>query len=256
MNPMSASHRYHWLGIAGALLTLAFVGAACSDGGGEETATSTRSPEATVPAASTPDAEGTVTGDVGDMEGFRAFAPQIEQAIVTGDAQFFLDRAVLEELTCVGDEPVGPCSGRPAGTVSGIPGGVWQGDVGGIFTPEEYEQALQRYFDGALADQSDDYGPGALALFALARGERDGEEVFYAITTSIVDAYPSTGAPVGPPGTLLREAHAFRFRFESGRWLFTGETATAAEPAAADWLSGQCADCYADWERWTGTATG
>jgi hypothetical protein len=29
-----------------------------------------------------------------------------------------------------------------------------------------------------------------------------------------------------------------------------------AEAATADWLSGQCADCYADWERWTGTATG
>jgi hypothetical protein len=175
---------------------------------------------------------------------------------VDGDAQFFLDRAVLEEVRCTGEQDDlglgGPCAGRPAGTVSGIPGGVWKGDTGAIFTPAEYEQALQRYFDGALTAQTDGYGSGALALFVLARGEREGQEVFYAITTSIVDEYPSTGAPIDMP---LRETHAFRFMYESGGWSFTGETVAFAS-AADDWLSGQCTDCYAEWERWTGTPTG
>jgi len=244
--------RSHWLPVA-ALLALAFVGAACGDGD-EKSAPATPSPETTAPAPATPTPAGTATtGETGSFEGFRAFASQIEQALLNEDAQFLLDRALLEELTCAGDEPVGPCSGRPAGTVSGIPGGVWLGDAGGVFTPEEYEQALQRYFDGALTDQTDDYGTGALSLFALARGEVDGEEIFYAITTSIVDTYPSTGAPIGMP---LRESHAFRFRFESGRWRFTGETVGVSEPAAADWLSGQCPDCYAEWEPWQGTAAG
>lgn len=216
------------------VLLLAVLGFACGDADEQALApTATVEPEATATAVSEPAA-------------FDAFAAQIEAAVVNGDAQFFLDRAVMEEVSCTGEEELGPCSGRPAGTLSGIRGGVWQSDASAIFTAEEYQQALQRYFDGALREQTDEYGSGALALFALARGDSD--EVFYAITTSIVDTYPSTGAPIG---MLLREAHAFRFRFESGRWSFMGEIATAAEPAAADWLSGDCATCgYEHWERW------
>ncbi len=64
--------------------------------------------------------EATPTGESGGMEAFRAFAPQIEQAILAKDSQFFIERAVLQSETCP-DEPqeFGPCAGQPAGAANG-----------------------------------------------------------------------------------------------------------------------------------------
>ena len=72
--------------------------------------------------------------------------PTIHQAILAKDSQFFIERAVLQELTCSGDEPLAPCEGQPAGTtLRGVPGGVFQSDASNLFPPEEYAQVLDRY---------------------------------------------------------------------------------------------------------------
>lgn len=217
---------------------IALLALGCEDG--EEQAPPT--PTATVSDETTPPA-----GETGGIEGFRAFARQIERAISESNAQFFIERAVLKEEACTGEEQLGPCAGRTPGTVRGIPGRVWQSDASALFSPEEYAQALGRYFDAALSDQSDEYGTGALTLYALGQSATEGDEVFQAITTAIVDIYPSTGAPIG---RTEREAHAFNFKFEAGRWQFTGEVAAVVSLSSADWLSGECGECYTRWERW------
>jgi hypothetical protein len=160
-----------------------------------------------------------------------------------------VQRARLEEVVCEGGEELGPCAGHAPGRLIGVPGGVWQSDAFAVFPPDEYAASLERYFEAGRGDLRDEYGGGSLTLYALAyQGEVDGADVFQAITTSMVDTYP-TGYPIGE---TQREAHAFRFRLEDGDWRFAGETVAVMSPSAGDWLSGNCTDCYDQWERWEG----
>ncbi len=142
-----------------------------------------------------------------------------------------------------------PCAGQPAGTtLSGISSRGWQSDASSLLDPEEYALWLEDYFTTALDNLSDEYGSGSLTLYALAHSEVEGNEVYRAITTSIVDRYPS-GTPIGQ---TEREAHVFEFEFEDGRWQFTGEIVAMTSATSPDWLSGECGSCYDQWERWTG----
>ena len=70
--------------------------------------------------------------------------------------------------------------------------------------------------------------------------------MFHAITTSIVDTYP-TGYPIG---SVEREAHIYSFELHDGRWRFTRQGAAVVSLSSSDWLSGECAACYDQWERW------
>lgn len=193
------------------------------------------------------DGEDARLSELDGMDGFRDFSAKIERAIAEIDGQFFVERAVLQQETCPGDQEFGPCAGQPAGAVvTGIPSGVYQSDGGGFLQPEDFAQDLARYVGAALTEQTDAYGDSAVALYALARSEEEGRQVFHAITTSIVDTYPG-GYPIG---SVEREAHIFSFEFEDGRWRFTREGAAVVSLSSSDWLSGQCAECYVEWERW------
>lgn len=233
-------------------ICLAVLALAC-DEGEEEVATATPSPAAAATATpqATPTPEETPAEETGGFEGFQTFAQQIEAAVEGRDAQFFVERARLEELTCTGEEFPLPCAGQPAGTtLTGISSRAWASDASTLLSQEEYTLWLEDYFSTALGDLSDSYGSGSLTLYALAHGEAEGAEVFRAVTTSIVDRYP-TGTPIG--GTE-REAHVFVFEFENGRWQFTGEIVALTSVTSPDWLSGDCAECYDRWERWEGPA--
>jgi hypothetical protein len=202
-------------------------------------------PPSTATATSTP----TPIAEAGGFDGFRSFAQLIEAALDGGDAQFFVERARLTELTCTGEEFPLPCAGQPAGTtLNGITSAAWQSDASALLSPEEYELWLEDYFSTALGHLSDDYGSGSLTLYALAHSGADGNDSFQAISTSIVDRYPS-GTPIGQNE---REAHVFNFEFENGRWQFTGEIVALTSVTSPDWLSGECSSCYDRWERWTG----
>jgi hypothetical protein len=82
----------------------------------------------------------------------------------------------------------------------------------------------------------------------LAHSQEQGEEVFRAFATSMVDINPS-GTPIGQ---TQREAHVFNFVFEDGRWQFTGERTAVMSTTSPDWLSGQCGQWCDHWERWGG----
>ena len=219
------------------------------------TATVTSEPEVTpepTPAA-------TPAPETGGMDGFRTFAPQIEQAIANKDAQFFIDRARFTEFTCPGEPGLAPraCDGQPAGTViGGLEAGYWRSE-GQIVPTEEYPQWLERYFGGGRGDLSDPYGNGSVSLYAVAELSIG---VFSAVTTYIADDNPNALGYYEEPS---RESRRFDFEFENGRWQLVGEVVELARiepsggwgdegPPAPEWLSGDCTDCYDYWERWDG----
>ena len=234
--------------LAGASLALLLAAAACDDATKppflaeisplpSPTATSAPAPTPTA-APETPTPEGECDG----MDCFRAFAPLIDAALADGDGAFFSDRGEEMEVTCQGDEQLGFCMGQPPGTIfRGIPGTAWQSDAFALFPTDDYESLLEDWFAEALLDQSDEFGDGAVKLLALAQlGGGDGE--FLAITTAILNTGPAT--------EVQRQARMLRFAFEEGAWKLRGEILGAVSFTAEPWLSGNCAECYDQWEQW------
>jgi len=176
-----------------------------------------------------------------NFEAFRAFAAEIDAAVVAGDAAFFADRGVEVEITCRGDEQLGQCTNQPAGTViRGIPGYAWRSDAGGVNPRADFEEFVSDWFAAAIPDESDDRGGGAPRLFALAQSS---EDEFLAIASLIRDtgSYPN----------IQRQCRVFRFSFVDGNWVLRGEVFCYATLVSEDWLSGACAECYDYWEPWT-----
>jgi hypothetical protein len=175
---------------------------------------------------------------------FVAFVSQIEDAIQSKDADFFANRGVEIEMTCRGDEQLGPCSGQPSGAViRGIPGAAWHSDTSALFPRHNYRTTVADWFAAALPAQADNIGGGAPRLAALAWRRDNGE--FYAIATLIADA--------GPPAGIQRQTRVFRFLpgVAGIDWALSGELFGAVSATSADWLSGTCAECYDYWQPWT-----
>jgi len=212
----------------------------------EATATAAPTPTAVLASTVAPDTPTTASGAV-DIDDFRTFATSIDGALTASDGAFFADRGVQMEMTCTGVEQLGPCVEQPAGTVlRGIPGVAWHSDASGISPPDKYVAMLQEWLATARPDLSDNYGDGAVRLFALAHssgGDADGE--FLAIATVI--------RYTGPATEIQRQARIFRFVRGKESWALRGEILAAVSFTADDWLSGECSECYDYWERWEGT---
>ncbi len=233
----------------GAVLTLA---AACDGGPGspfdidispapEATATPTAAPTA----APTPTPEPTPAPESAGMDGFRAFAALIDDAVAVGDGSFFSGRGVEEEQICTGEEQLGPCAGESADTMlRGIPGAAAQSDAFALFTPDDYAAMLQDWFASGRPEDTDVYGSGEIVLYALAHRPAQGgaDEAYLAIVSGIVTSGPDA----------LRQARVLNFQFLDGGWRLISELLATVEFTAADYLSGDCGDCYDAWERWEG----
>ena len=220
-------------------------------GGGEESPSEMASP--TLPSSATPTdaataaptATATEVAEADGEDGFRAFAVRVEAALVDRDGLFFADRSLEEDLVCAGDEELGPCAGQLAGTAfRGIPRGIFQTDAYFLPSPEEFADDVVEWFGSAHPELEDDYGDGAVALYALAHQPAGGggEEAYQAIITAIVTSDPEP----------LRQARSLSFRFVDGGWLLTGEIAANLPQTAEAFLSGDCDYCYDRWERWEG----
>jgi hypothetical protein len=210
--------------------------------GGDDTASET--PTGSLTASGSP----TATAPAGIAE-FRAFAQQVSDALLGHDATFFTSRAQQVQMTCKGDETLGPCSGKAAGQVlTGITGGAWKSDATAIFTLDEYAANLRWYWSASLPAATDSYGSGELRLFALAWNRGKDPPIFRVITTSIVNTYP-TGYPIAEN---QREAHVFNFERQGADWAFINEVAAPLSVTSSDWLSGQCSECYDYFELWQG----
>jgi hypothetical protein len=211
------------------------------------TAEITVTPEPTPTAIPTPTAAPetpTPTPECDGMDCFRAFAVLIEAALAGNDASFFADRSVEDEITCTGDEQIGPCMDQPAGTVvRGIPCGIAQSE-GTFLSPDDYAATLADWFADARPDLSDEYGSGGLALYALAHSPADamGQEAHQGIVTGIFTSGPDA----------FRQARILSFQFLDGSWRLTFELFAAAPLTPEPYLSGECSECYDHWERWEG----
>jgi hypothetical protein len=180
------------------------------------------------------------------LQRLRDFAPKVQQAIDDGDAVFFSRLGIQIEVLCQGDEQAGVCAGQPVNThFRGIPGTAWQSDAVTLLSPDELTTAIEQWLASALPGESDEYGDGAPRVYALARwpgNSPNGE--FLTIVTLIGDA--GTGAGV------QRQARIFRWVPVRSGLSLNGEALAADAVTAADWLDGDCTDCYDHWELWEG----
>ena len=183
------------------------------------------------------------TPDTAGLGGFRAFAGQIAQAIRDGDGQLFVDRAQPTQVMCTGKEEDYPCFWHAAGFLEGIWFERWRTEVVDLVPPEDVAADFESFVSAAAAGESDRFGRGEAALYAIASGPGAPafRESFYAILTAI------SGQPPG------RSTIAYQFSFSQGRWRLLGEVHAWDESLFVEWLNGTCADCYDQWERWEGT---
>lgn len=237
--------------LSGAILSVAVL-AACNGGATEPPFLLETSPTPTAETSVTPDltptaAPGTPTPpESGGTDGFRAFAALVVSALADGDASFISARAVEDELTCVGDEQLGPCLGLLPGTVlRGIPSATAQSDPSTLLTTDQYAATLLDWSSRAKPDVSDGYGSGALVLHALTHqpASANREEAYQAVVTGIFTISDSN----------FRQARILSFQLLDGNWRLTRELFDTVPGTVADWLSGDCDKCYDHWERWEGT---
>ncbi len=236
--------------------------AAC-DGGEEPQPTPRPSPSVSRPsptpedtATPTPTVEATaiVQAEADGLEGFRAFAAQIEEAVASGDVEFFPGRAVTRPYTCTGQEEfVLACVGQTPGAIVETFRVGYLGSEGVFTTLADYSARLDDFFGTARPDVSDEFGDGTPFLHSVAvslpphyLGESPPEdgapEIYQAILTGIVD-------PTGQEGPH-RQARISNWLFIDGSWRLTSDAVAASSRWTADYLSGDCDDCYDRWERW------
>ena len=232
--------------LAGASLTLLLAAAAC-DGATKAPflpeASPTATAEATPTAQPTPTSVATPTAvpEPGGRTGFRAFAALIDAAIADANGRIFIDRAQLSEVTCTGEEELGPCTGAAAGLVDGIWQGLWRTDAVGLVPPEQIAFGFESFVADARAGDSDTFGSGSALLYALAHARPGvfGEgQAYYAVVTGI---FQESGAPE-------RRIAVYQFTFDGERWRLYA--VIEAGVLFEEWLSGDCAYCYDQWERW------
>jgi hypothetical protein len=184
------------------------------------------------------------------MEGFRAFAVQIDAAVKEKNVQFFSGRARFEQVTCPPEPPgeLVACADEPPGTVVQVLSDISYPFEGAGVSREQFESSLEQWFAGAKPDLSDQYGSGASALYALASSSapRMVGEGAHAIISGIVDWLPDLPPPAERAVLFLT------WQFLDGRWQLTSYGSADRPEYIPDWLSGQCAKCYDHWERWEG----
>jgi hypothetical protein len=185
-------------------ILVALVTLAC----GEATSSRTAMPAATQPPAATPAA---------GPDGFRAFARQIEAAVVAGDTPFFRQRMKTVHVDCRtvtdANQIGGTACDTPDAIYEGFATAPWRTDGGGIHPADSAVAAFQRLFDDQLRGEGGDYGSGAAHVYAL--NVRDG--AYAAVITALV-ARPPDFAGEGP----LRVALSTSWLFENRQWRWAG----------------------------------
>jgi len=155
-----------------------------------------------------------------------------------------VDRARQSVEECAGTEELGPCAARPAGTeLEGLWWGLWRTDAVDLVLPDEIASDFESFAADALIGERDGFGAGNTVLYALAWSQLGifGEGgAFYAVVTGILPG------DVGPE----RRIAVYQFTFDGERWRLYGVFEAGA--LYEEWLSGDCTDCYDQWERWEG----
>lgn len=190
-------------------------------------------------------------GSGDEPKDFAEFADQIAAAAAAGDVAFFTDRIEGRPYTCSATEVAlskGPeAPERPICLDVGYTfNSVYIQNYPGSTTPTTVDvlaEDLERYFADAVNDAEDEYGPGAVRLYATGvsvQPPAQGRNVRSAILTAIHEQ--ATGEQ--------RTARGLDFAYQEGRWVIVGETASSF-PLAAELLNAAtAAPLYKDWARY------
>jgi len=167
-----------------------------------------------------------------DLEGFRAFAAHLDEAVRSRDADWITNMATVSSLICPMNYPTQSiCDGLPEGTVvRGIQTGRWRSE-GQLQPIDEFRSSTLQYLS-SLADPT---------LFAIAAADRYvggsiGGPAVFAVVVSADDPSNTT--------------HVFEFVEHGGAWSMP--LVIYVSNLNSEWLTGDCAECYDRWERWEG----
>jgi hypothetical protein len=185
--------------------------AAC---GGEE--------EEPLPPTSTP-TPGTPTA-AADPQDFAEFADLVARAVAAQDTSFFAARVKGRTYTCTQADVPGEGWGIEQGICQEVGQQVdvvehwfWHSE-GLLRRPETMVTAIEDYFATALPGETDDYGTGAVRLYAIGttRSSEPSQRFKAAILTAI------TPVGEGAASKPVRTARGIDFQYVDGRWVIIG----------------------------------
>lgn len=208
--------------------------AACDGDEAAETPTPVGRATPTVTVEAEPTREPTPVPETGGMDGFRAFAQQIELAIADRDDQFFIDGAKISTTTCPNEfEP--RCDDQPVGTViEGVWMGLWRSE-GSLPALDSLSEDLAGYL-GSLSNPM---------LYAI--GDNSGHvSAFFGLENAFFAVVVSSDDPVNTTRVVT-----FEFSPEERGWQ-TAMVTKVGTSLTEEWISGDCTECYDHWERWDG----
>lgn len=170
------------LGLA-VLLLMLLLGLACS-GGSESVAdsTSTRSSSLT----NTPETTSTLAPQ--GTRPYASFADELELALASGDASWFVDN-MTDRFSCsFFTESLPECRTAPPETrVSTVEVQAWRGETN-VLGEVEFSDALEELFGTVDASAEDEYGTGALRLYAIGDQQLPaGLLIVHLMATAILD---------------------------------------------------------------------
>jgi hypothetical protein len=184
-----------------------------------------------------------------DPGGFAEFADDIARAVEVQDTAFFAGRVQGTTHTCSEadfvPEGLGPMveSGicqEVGQQVEVVPFSYWHSE-GLSRRPEALVTVMEDYFSNALLGEEDEYGTGAVQLYAIGETSSPDPALVYeaAILTAIT--------PDGPANEPVRTVRSLDFEYADGRWVI--RSIRIANVLAEELLSPETAP-YDDWERY------
>jgi len=232
-------------------LLLALV--ACDDDSGDGEPPGSQSPSISAAASPAPPAVGTFD----DANDFRSFGALLNNALRTGDLDFFLDNAVFEDFTCpvpeAGGFPAPPESCRDAGAGAIVPAinvGVEQSE-GYLADEAQYRELIREFLEDFVPGSLDVFGEATPRVYAYGvirpefGGPAAGEDEVAAVATGI---YPPIRG-----GDAQRQVRLFEATFVGNTWRITSVVLTPLlehlDPTSPDAVAGGF-DSYKFWSRW------
>lgn len=176
-----------------------------------------RTPTATVEAGdATGTPSGSSDGETFGEEGFRQYAPLLQAALAAHDMDFVSDRAMRRPVVCAKEDIEGRLGGPrcefEGQTYDGFGVAYWT-EIGAIVPVDEALAEFENLFAAELPDAEDEFGDGAVRVYALSAGG----DRYDSIITAIVER-PEDIDGEGP----LRVAIGTSWAGVGGRWMMTG----------------------------------
>jgi len=205
--------------------------------------------EEALPPTPTP-ALGTPAGGL-DPEDFAEFADLVARAVEEQDTAFFADRVEGKTYTCTEMDVPGEGWGIEQGIcqevgqeVEVVENRFWRSE-GLLVRPEAIGEQMGKYFSNALPEEDDEYGAGAVRLYAIGTSRPSDAAPARTYKVAILTAITPLGED--PASEPVRTVRGILFQHAEGRWVIRGMD--FATVLAEELLSPETAP-FADWQRY------